>query len=286
LVSFFDPPFTVTTTTTLLYISFTDDISSEGLAHDVEAVGEDGCGRHFEVAEEDEDVHHYNSIAPDLDAWEKERKEIEDEADALAEFDEEVAIDDMKEGAFGEDRETRFIREMKETVCRGIEGGFEVDAITLEVASLKLSHDATIEEHGRAVAVAFLSAVKGDTNGLPVAFDRADQVKLVSILKQWNPLLKKYAEGAADQRYILNGIETACLDPSFTGVVGLLVKTLYDLDVIDEEVVLEWAADKDAAIEEDTLSPAHRLVYKHVQPFVEWLQAADEESSEEESESD
>lgn len=51
-----------------------------------------------------------------------------------------------------------------------------------------------------------------------------------------------------------------------------VLEVLYDKDVVEEDAILQWAHEKEQGDEEDRvfLNKAHR--------FIEWLEAAEEES--------
>lgn len=57
-----------------------------------------------------------------------------------------------------------------------------------------------------------------------------------------------------------------------------LLEVLYDKDVVEEDAFLQWAQEKEHGDEED------RVFLNKAQQFIEWLQAAEEESDDEEAE--
>lgn len=75
----------------------------------------------------------------------------------------------------------------------------------------------------------------------------------------------------------------ATQQPALLSKGAMLLKKLYDADVLSEDAVLQWAADTEA----DAESPHDRALLKAALPFVQWLRTAEEDDSdEEESESD
>lgn len=62
------------------------------------------------------------------------------------------------------------------------------------------------------------------------------------------------------------------------GVRMQLLEVLYDKDVVEEDAFLQWAQEKEHGDEED------RVFLNKAQQFIEWLQAAEEESDDEEAE--
>jgi len=65
--------------------------------------------------------------------------------------------------------------------------------------------------------------------------------------------------------------------------VAHIVKDFYDLDIVDEEILIEWGTRIGKRYVSKELSTA---IHKKAEPVIVWLQEADEESSEEESEDD
>ncbi|KAG7599384.1 Translation initiation factor IF2/IF5 zinc-binding [Arabidopsis suecica] len=79
--------------------------------------------------------------------------------------------------------------------------------------------------------------------------------------------------GSPQQMVLLNGIESFCTKASAEAAkeVALVIKGLYDEDLLEEDVIVEWY---NKGIKS---SP----VLKNVTPFIEWLQNAESESEEE-----
>lgn len=97
-----------------------------------------------EDEEEDEDLRTANSLAPCPDAFELTNHSDEEIACGAEESEEE------KEDVVEQDPIIRFNREMLETFQRGVADDLPVDAIQLEMASLKLTHDANTDEYAYA----------------------------------------------------------------------------------------------------------------------------------------
>ncbi len=57
-----------------------------------------------------------------------------------------------------------------------------------------------------------------------------------------------------------------------------LLEVLYDKDVVEEDAFLQWAQEKEHGDEED------RAFLDKAQYFIDWLQAAEEESDDEDGE--
>ena len=66
-------------------------------------------------------------------------------------------------------------------------------------------------------------------------------------------------------------------------VFPVLIKTLYDEDVLDEETILFWAGEEEGNEEYDIVGEEKSKVCREkMKPLVEWLEADDESEEEEE----
>ncbi|XP_073290111.1 eukaryotic translation initiation factor 5 [Primulina huaijiensis] len=79
------------------------------------------------------------------------------------------------------------------------------------------------------------------------------------------------------QPILLHAIESFCgkVSPEAVKEVGLVVKALYDNDMLEEEFIVEWFEKGLHGVNKS--SP----IWKNVKPFVEWLQSAESETEEE-----
>jgi hypothetical protein len=80
-------------------------------------------------------------------------------------------------------------------------------------------------------------------------------------------LLKKVISGAATQKLLLENIEKlATKNPEVMKKVLTLVKSCYDNDILEEEVIVQWHT-----------SPGDANVRAALKKMVDWLQAAEED---------
>ncbi|XVE95387.1 hypothetical protein REPUB_Repub02eG0092900 [Reevesia pubescens] len=92
---------------------------------------------------------------------------------------------------------------------------------------------------------------------------------------------KNYLAAAAKeegwQMVLLHSIESFCgkASPEAAKEVALVLKVLYDNDILEEEFIMEWYQKGIAA------SNKSSQIWKNVKPFIEWLQNAESESEEE-----
>lgn len=108
-------------------------------------------------------------------------------------------------------------------------------------------------------------------------------------LKRWRDLLRKFLRNEEDQVELLLTLEEFCAEEgdfestgergaAFASIFPQILQLLYDLDVAGEESILQWAEEKEHADEDE------KRFLRLAQPFLDWLQEAEEESSEGESE--
>ncbi|XP_076888277.1 eukaryotic translation initiation factor 5-like [Bidens hawaiensis] len=79
------------------------------------------------------------------------------------------------------------------------------------------------------------------------------------------------------QMLLLRAVEDFCgkSNPNAVKEVALVLKALYDVDIIEEEYVVKWYEEGTSGGNKSS------LIWKNAKPFVEWLQSAESESEEE-----
>ncbi|XP_077240554.1 eukaryotic translation initiation factor 5-like [Tasmannia lanceolata] len=89
--------------------------------------------------------------------------------------------------------------------------------------------------------------------------------------------LAAVAQEEGSQMILLRAIEAFCGKSSSDVVkeVALVLKALYDGDVLEEEFIVEWY--KEGLVGSSKNSP----IWKNVKPFIEWLRSAESETEEE-----
>lgn len=87
------------------------------------------------------------------------------------------------------------------------------------------------------------------------------------------------------QRYLIGGLEqvVALHKNQLMPRVPALLKLLYDLDILQETSILEWA---EKVSKKYVSKEVSQEIHDKAAPFIKWLKEADEESSESEDESD
>ncbi|KAK4391161.1 Eukaryotic translation initiation factor 5 [Sesamum angolense] len=96
------------------------------------------------------------------------------------------------------------------------------------------------------------------------------------VVKKKNYLVAVVQEEGS-QALLLHAIESFCgkASPDAVKEVALVLKELYDIDVLEEEFIVEWY--QKGLNGDNKGSP----IWKNVKPFVEWLQSAESETEDE-----
>lgn len=110
--------------------------------------------------------------------------------------------------------------------------------------------------------------------------------KLSDIIKSYKPVLLALAQDAPGQLAQLIALEyfLAVRAPERCKETPLVLKIMYDEDLADEEVILAWDGKSDAAKIVGVAPNQAEPVRKAAAPFVEWLQADDDEDEESDEE--
>ncbi|RCK64969.1 Translation initiation factor eIF-2B subunit epsilon [Candida viswanathii] len=175
---------------------------------------------------------------------------------------------------FEEDEEEDFSKEGYATVIRAIENNHDIDTALLELNTLRMSMNVTYHEVRSVTTQALLNKI--------VDFIATDtltpQEAATKIFSRWGTMYKRQVFSPEEQVDLLNILESKVLilDNSYNQVILFLaVKTLYDLDVVEEDNILSWW-------NQGQDSEVRTLTSK----FITWLEEADEEESEEEEDSE
>ena len=92
-------------------------------------------------------------------------------------------------------------------------------------------------------------------------------------------LLRFTHDNRKGQKYLIGGIEKTVesFEAALLPKVSLIFKELYDEDVLEEEVLLEWAKKMS---KKNVSKELAQKIHDKAAPFIKWLQEAEEETSE------
>lgn len=155
------------------------------------------------------------------------------------------------------------------------------DRVNMVYDMLKLKKDA--DELGKASGI---KEVLGESERLEVK-DKVPIIlvelllneKVLQQLKKYRALFLQFcAQNHKAQKAVLGGIEKLIAE-EFRNVLlpktPHIVKALYDLDIVEESVIIDWGKkpSKKYVSKEDSIA-----ILKEVQPFIKWLEEAEEDS--------
>ncbi|GAB0092954.1 Eukaryotic translation initiation factor 5 [Sergentomyia squamirostris] len=105
------------------------------------------------------------------------------------------------------------------------------------------------------------------------------------VRKNRNLLLRFTHNNLKAQRYLMGGLEQIIslhADTLMNKVAGIF-KLFYDCDILEEKTILEWASKVSKKYVSKEVSTQ---IHEKAQPFIKWLQEAEEEESSDEDDSD
>lgn len=203
--------------------------------------------------------------------------------------------------------EPLFKREVAETFLRCVKENISHENVVIELNGLKIAEDKTFADCARFMLTTALGlclpaplTASREYRSLYNAGELDAQSKegklellrrAAAQLKRWTDLLQKFLKNEEDQVELLLTLEEFCGEEgdfegtgeqgvAYAGIFPQLLKLLYELDIAGEEAILAWADEKTHADEDE------KRFLRLAQPFLDWLQEAEEESSSGEEESE
>jgi translation initiation factor eIF-2B subunit epsilon len=160
----------------------------------------------------------------------------------------------------------------------GMEDSVPLSELALESQGSRSAHNKTLND----VVDAMVHAVMACSNDSEVSTtDLVQRIKKIFITI--SPVLSKYITTPACQGLFIASIESASIAyPNAGEAFQTVLHAMYEEDLVLEEMVLRWHRNAQMAV----LSPAQVALRTRVQPFIEWLQNAEEESNDDDDESD
>lgn len=238
-----------------------EDMSLESTAgYDKELVGQDGCGYHWPINEEEEGVNLANLMC----AYSQDDDDDEDEDD---ESDVET-VDIPPSPPTEMTSVNQFHMEVVENLRYGLTENIAADNIALEINASKFKFNIEIPDLCSTFTKALMDiSISDEDHG------RAEMTAYFqTILDFLRPLLIKYLNTVEYQMFAVIALEQYfILREQLAGFLPTVLHKLYDSDVIDETVILSWHSR--APVEGNTLRDNPKMVQ-----LVTWLRDAEEES--------
>jgi len=163
------------------------------------------------------------------------------------------------------------LQEIKDTFQRALEEQHPPETAVLELNALKLALDIHSSLILRVIFPLLLDklGVQGNTSQVTQQW--------ITFFRYWSGVLIKFCPHSLDGKWILKYWKEYCeRRTSYQKYFSFLVQLLYDCDVLSEEWIVEWYL-------EQVKSNPHSVWIQQLGTFVEWLQEAEETSSESEA---
>ncbi|KXN73429.1 hypothetical protein CONCODRAFT_77377, partial [Conidiobolus coronatus NRRL 28638] len=171
--------------------------------------------------------------------------------------------DDENEGS-DEEADT-FENEAAATLQRNLEEDHEADLSIIELNSLRMSFNASFDQVRECIIHFVLKLLTPETT--------SSQVE--KIFNRWSPVVRKFIFDTSDQLYVLELTEEFIANkPELHKLFLSILKNTYDWDIFEEEVIVEWHEQEAPESDSDKYIKLRKLA----EPFVNWLQEAEEDS--------
>ncbi|XP_044482307.1 translation initiation factor eIF-2B subunit epsilon-like [Mangifera indica] len=162
-----------------------------------------------------------------------------------------------------------FEKEVEATFLRAVHENVKVEHVILEVNSLRLSFNMTSADCAGAL---FYSMMK---LALETSHTSANELyrTTVNVISTWQKLLKSYLPEIDEEIEVILKFEEICLESAkeFSPLFARILHLLYDKDILEEDAILRWAAEKEGADESD------KIFVKQAEKLIQWLKEASEE---------
>jgi len=181
------------------------------------------------------------------------------------------------------------VKELK-AICMEHDSISPIENLMIELNGFKFSQNATFSD---CVTGAILAVM--DRMGL--VKDVTTPVKLCECLKKelnhWKPLFTKMCHSIEEEKSILIALENAAVGGGDVGAVlskapsfRFLLQTMYDMEVISEEAILEWSKERREDFKEEGGDKKTLFYQQPTQTFLEWLEKDSDDSDSDDDESD
>ncbi|KAF2879036.1 hypothetical protein ILUMI_27130 [Ignelater luminosus] len=192
----------------------------------------------------------------------QEIEESDDESVASSKSDEELSYTTSPVP----DDTNLFLTEVIDSLARGFEDKLQCDNLILEINSSRYAYNVTVKEVNFNVVKAILMLPFQLSTGQPYLHS------LRPLLVYFSPILKNYIRNTNAMTDCLQAVqEVASTNNELNECVVTVLNWFYNKDHLSEEMILSWFS----GIDKNT------RFYARVQPFINWLQEAEEASSSE-----
>ena len=170
--------------------------------------------------------------------------------------------------------EEDFEKEGIATVERAMENNHDLDTALLELNTLRMSMNVTYHE----VRIATITALLKRVYHFIATQTLGPKDAVAKVFNQWGLLFKRQVFDEEEYVDLMNILMEKIVEQNFDKpdlILFSALVSLYDNDIIEEDSIYRWW-------DSVSVDPCYDEVKKLTVKWVEWLQNADEESSEEE----
>ncbi|EEY56405.1 translation initiation factor eIF-2B subunit epsilon, putative [Phytophthora infestans T30-4] len=196
--------------------------------------------------------------------------------------------DDLLAEANATALEVPFQQIIRENVYTGDAAGHNVDDLFMEIKSFKFAQNRSFAEVIGAIVPGLLDLIPTGNGQSAMAILGDVRAKF----QKWSSVIKRCLVEQEDQVAIVDALEGYCAEPEERRALWLplfrfLLQTVYDLEWVGEDVILEWHEAQQANVdEEETLDAVGAASKKDIQEFIDWLQESDDDDEDDDSEED
>ncbi|XP_020282448.1 translation initiation factor eIF-2B subunit epsilon isoform X2 [Pseudomyrmex gracilis] len=179
------------------------------------------------------------------------------------------------------DDTSMFLSEVIDSLLRGYQDKLKCENLILEINSSRYAYNVTMREVTYNVIKAILSLPLHYLSETNTPVDKPKyQKNLKSMIIYFNPIILNYIKNNDAQEDCLRAIEdVASTTDELLPYTQHLLHLFYERDILSEEKILQWY---EFISEENDVQ--HNKVRDVVQPFIKWLEEAEEDSSESDDE--
>ncbi|KAE9341133.1 putative translation initiation factor eIF-2B subunit epsilon [Phytophthora fragariae] len=184
--------------------------------------------------------------------------------------------------------EVPFHQIIRENVCTGDAAGHNVDDLFMEIKSFKFAQN-------RSFAEVIGAIVPGLLDLIPTGNGQSAMTILGNVrtkFQKWSSVIQRCLVEQEDQLAVVDALEGYCAAPEERRVIWLplfrfLLQTVYDLEWVSDDVILEWHGAKQANADEEEASDAVAAASKKdMQEFIDWLQESEDDDDDDDEDDD
>ena len=168
-----------------------------------------------------------------------------------------------------------FLSEVIDSLLRGFQDKLNCDNLILEINSSRYAYNVSMSEVTYNVIKAILSLPLHYLSEMKETVNNLNYQKTLKVMVTYfHPILVNYVKTEDAQDDCLRAIEeVASTTEELLPFLQHLLHLLYDKDIVSEEKILEWYNDNNIDEFENN------KVRAAIQPFIKWLEEAEEDSS-------